>query len=142
MPPKKISEELRQQVQKRARNYCEYCRYPGRIADQGQLTVDHIKPIQLGGENELENLACCCTGCNQRKSKKTRGIDPETSEEVALFNPRKQAWTEHFEWSSNFTRVIAKTACDRATEKALQLNREGVVRARADFLLIPGLHPP
>jgi hypothetical protein len=32
-----------------------------------------------------------------------------------LFNPRTSAWNEHFSWSNDFTAVVGKTACGRAT---------------------------
>lgn len=134
----KISDDLRQQVKERAQNYCEYCRYPGQLHP---LTVDHIKPVTLGGENEFNNLAWCCSGCNSRKSKKTHSVDPDTGKRVALFNPRQQVWQEHFEWSSNFICVIGTINCGRATVQALGMNREDLVRIRKT-LKAHGLHPP
>ena len=28
------------------------------------MTLDHIKPLSMGGEDELNNLACTCYPCN------------------------------------------------------------------------------
>ena len=89
----------------------------------------------------LDNLAWACFGCNGHKPTKTHDTDPETGEIVALFHPRQQVWTEHFDWSDDFTHVIGKTPCGRATLKALCLNRVGVVNLRR-VLVITGFHPP
>jgi 5-methylcytosine-specific restriction enzyme A len=35
-----------------------------------RLTVDHIKPITKGGNNDLGNLQTLCLGCNIRKKDK------------------------------------------------------------------------
>lgn len=31
------------------------------------VTIDHIKPLAMGGTNDVSNLACTCFGCNQLK---------------------------------------------------------------------------
>lgn len=31
------------------------------------LSIDHIKPVLLGGTNDRENLQCLCRSCNSRK---------------------------------------------------------------------------
>ncbi len=49
---------------------------------------------------------------------------------TAIFNPRKQIWNEHFEFSEDETEIIGKTACGRATVIALRLNFEQAVSAR------------
>jgi hypothetical protein len=33
----------------------------------GNLVVDHIMPVVLGGSNERKNLQCLCAPCNMRK---------------------------------------------------------------------------
>ncbi|MEP6501254.1 HNH endonuclease [Microcoleus vaginatus] len=52
-------------------------------------------PKSLGGSDESENLALACHRCNERHYNFTKGIDPETQQEVSLFNPRQQHWSEH-----------------------------------------------
>lgn len=123
-----------------ARGYCEYCRCSEQFATES-FTVEHIKPRQAGGETVLENLAWSCFGCNSYKHTKTQATDPETKEKIALYNPRQQFWSKHFTWSNDFTQVIGKTACGRATVEALRLNRFGVVNLRR-LLRSANLHPP
>lgn len=37
--------------------------------------VDHIKPVSIGGEDELWNYAACCALCNKTKSDKFEAVD-------------------------------------------------------------------
>ncbi|RUS93592.1 HNH endonuclease [Dulcicalothrix desertica PCC 7102] len=133
-------ESMKRLVATRARGYCEYCRCSEQFATE-TFTVEHIKPKQAGGETVLENLAWSCFGCNGHKHSKVKALDLETGEKIALYNPRQQVWSEHFEWSNDFTQVIGKTPCGRATVEALHLNRFGVVNLRR-LLRSVNLHPP
>ena len=119
---KKIPNSIRQHIAATAKHHCEYCRCPESFATQ-IFTVEHIKPRQKGGDNTLENLAWACAGCNALKHTKVEGKDPQTAQKVSLFNPRKQSWEEHFAWSDDFTEVVGKTACGRATIEVLRLNK-------------------
>lgn len=136
----KIPASMRRIVAIRARGYCEYCRCSEQYTTES-FTVEHIKPKNAGGETAVENLAWSCSGCNGHKHAKIKGLDLETREKIALYNPRQQLWSEHFEWSDDFTKVIGKTPCGRATVDALQLNRFGVVNLR-NLLRDANLHPP
>ncbi|PZQ44292.1 MAG: hypothetical protein DI551_10430 [Micavibrio aeruginosavorus] len=35
------------------------------------LTIDHIKPLHLGGQDTPKNCVACCQSCNQQKSNHT-----------------------------------------------------------------------
>jgi 5-methylcytosine-specific restriction endonuclease McrA len=89
-----ISDTLRELVHKRAKGFCEYCYASDEILIM--MHIDHIKPFTRDGETAEGNLALACTMCNQSKSDFETGIDPETNEEIALYNPRTQSWDEHF----------------------------------------------
>jgi 5-methylcytosine-specific restriction endonuclease McrA len=142
MPPdsERVPSALKQAALNRANNTCEYCRCLGDYCPD-TLTVDHIQPRHAGGETSLENLAWACFGCNGRKQSRTQCRDPQTNQEVPLFNPRQQDWSDHFDWSEDLTQVIGKTASGRATIAALCLNRLGVMNLRR-LLVTVGLHPP
>jgi hypothetical protein len=128
---------LRLKVFERAGGCCEYCQTCE--ANIGQtMQVDHIDPK---GEDALENLCLSCWNCNSSKHKATTARDPETGQQVALFNPRTQVWTEHFEWIANATQVYGLTATGRATVERLKMNRPAVVFARHRWVS-GGFHPP
>jgi len=55
----KISRETREAVFKRS-VLCVYC-------DKRATCVDHLIPIELGGDDEIENLVAACAGCNASK---------------------------------------------------------------------------
>ncbi|MGI0494610.1 HNH endonuclease [Alkalinema pantanalense CENA528] len=135
-----ISVNLRNAVRDRARNHCEYCVCPANYCPDS-FTIDHTKPRQSGGPTTLENLAWSCHGCNSFKHVRTTFTDPETQQEISLFNPRQQSWSEHFQWNVDCTQMIGLTACGRATIVALKLNRPNVINLRR-LLANAQLHPP
>ena len=90
-----ISEELRRQVAARADHLCEYCLIH---EEDGLLSfqVDHIMSRKHGGPTELENLAFACAFCNRQKGSDLGTVVPGTRNLVRFFNPRSDAWAEHF----------------------------------------------
>ena len=50
----------------------------------------HIERVDPGGSDDPENLCLSCSSRNLRKSIVTSTRDPETGQEIALFNPRIQ----------------------------------------------------
>lgn len=108
--------------------------------------MDHILPQSLGGSDELGNLALCCRRCNERHYNFTSGIDPETEEEIPLFNPRKQQWSEHFIWSSDGIKIVGITSTGRATCHRLDMNDErhgnGFIQKSRRLWVRVGWHPP
>lgn len=123
-----ISAALRQEIIARARGYCEYCQ--AEMAIIVFIHIDHIQPESLGGETTEDNLCLSCPGCNNAKQAYQTGVDPTTGEEVALFNPRIQVWSEHFQWDNVFNHIIGKTSVGRATINRLEMNRPIMVAAR------------
>lgn len=141
MPPRrKISEQVLQLVRERAGFVCEYCH----ASEQWQyvrFTVDHAVPLAQGGTNNADNLALACFHCNRRKADRVMAIDPDTAAPVPLFNPRYDAWAEHFIWSPDRVTIVGLTLTGRATVAALDLNRAWVRQIRAADLAV-GRHPP
>ena len=141
MNDNKINTEIKKFViQKRAKACCEYCICQTRYSTQS-FSIDHIIPISKGGNNDINNLALSCQGCNSHKYNKTMSIDPLTNQEVALFNLRTDIWKEHFSWSYDYTLIIGITKTGRATVEALKLNRNGLINLRK-ILYKEGEHPP
>ena len=136
-----IPSDLRRQVREDAGDRCGYCRI-SEFVSATELVIDHIVvPESAGGPTVREDLWLVCTRCNQFKGNRTHALDPQTGENVPLFNPRTQAWTEHFVWSEDGTEIIGRTDCGRATVEALRLNRELAILARRRWVSV-GWHPP
>ena len=135
-----ISHDLRTRVRNQAGDRCGYCHSPQKYV-LGPLEIDHIIPQAQGGTDDEENLWLACRMCNGCKGTQTLGLDPATARRVNLFNPRRQRWTKHFEWSEDGIRVIGLTGCGRATVLALQINNVIAVMVRREWVAA-GWHPP
>ena len=135
-----ISKALREQIASEARHRCGYCLTSARITGT-PMELDHIIPESIGGPTVRENLWLACSMCNDHKSNRIAALDPLTEEIVRLFDPRRQIWADHFEWSLEGDMVIGKTATGRATVAAVRLNRAELVEARRGWI-IAGWHPP
>ncbi len=105
------------------------------------LVIDHIIPLSLGGEDELDNLCAACYRCNEYKGARTHARDPETGQFLPIFHPRQDSWDQHFGWVNGGTHVVGLTPTGRATVIALRLNNEYVVESR-DIWISFGWHPP
>lgn len=132
--------ELRERIRREADYRCGYCLSPQHLV-LGTLEIEHLLPRSRGGSDEESNLWLACRLCNNFKSDRTSLCDPQTGEEVLLFNPRRNRWSEHFRWSDDGTRILARTACGRATVIALQLNNVVAVNVRRNWVMA-GWHPP
>lgn len=60
-----VSKRLRYEVMRRDGHTCRYC---GATTADAKLTIDHVKPVALGGTDEPENLVTACADCNGGKS--------------------------------------------------------------------------
>jgi HNH endonuclease len=101
--------------------------------------VEHVIPLCKHGLSEPANLVLACPGCNLRKSARIMVKDPLTGEEVRLFHPIQQRWSEHFRFDG--IRIEGVTPVGRATVDALDLNHVRRQRIRAVEEAF-GLHPP
>ena len=137
---RKNPEDIQKQVRQRANYLCEYC-HASEKWQYVAFTIDHVIPLTTSGADTLNNLALACFHCNRKKSGKTTTIDPQSSTEVPLFNPRQHSWSEHFIWSADELFIIGLTPMGRATVTALALNRERVINIRAADQAV-GRHPP
>lgn len=135
-----IGRALREQVARDARHRCGYCLTSARITG-APLEVDHIIPESLGGLTVRENLWLACSMCNDHKGNRIAAVDPRTGEEVRIFDPRRQLWGDHFDWSGEGDVIIGKTPTGRATIAVVRLNRAELVEARRGWVSA-GWHPP
>lgn len=111
--------ETRRLVHERAGYLCEYCQTSQHITAQA-MHVDHIDP---SGGDVLDNLCLACGNCNLSKAHAISALDPATNDEVPLFNPRVQLWSEHFEWIHDSTIHNGRTSIGRATVERLKINQ-------------------
>src|SRR5262245_39908367 len=133
-----IPSSLREEVVLRAGNRCEYCQL-SQLGQEATFHIDHVTPRAAGGPTTADNLALACVSCSLRKWAKQTAIDPDSGEEVPLFNPRMQPWAEHFRWEG--VRVVPLTPTGRATVVALAMNRPMIVAIRQEETA-RGRHPP
>lgn len=136
----RISLSLRRQVSERAQGFCEYCHCPA-LFTNASFHCEHIRPRNAGGRTTLDNLAWACPWCNSHKYTKTHAQDPRTGRRVPLFNPRRQQWSRHFAWTTDFMYIIGRTSTGRATVDTLHLNRPQLLNLRR-LLHAAGEHPP
>jgi hypothetical protein len=133
-----IPASLRRIVVERASNHCEYCG----LSQAGQAAtfhIDHIVPLAEGGQTTEDNLALACVSCSLRKAARLKVTDPDTGQQASIYNPRKQAWPEHFRWDR--MHVVGLTPTGRATILALDMNRPIILAIRAEEALL-NRHPP
>ena len=119
---------------------CGYCLTSETLLGM-PMEFEHLTPLAGGGQTVEENLWLSCRRCNEIKGSQTHGIDSTTGERVALFNPRRQNWNEHFRWNEDGTQIVGLTAVGRATADALKLNRHVIVVARR-LWVVAGWWPP
>ncbi|MBI5385329.1 MAG: HNH endonuclease [Verrucomicrobia bacterium] len=132
-----VPAHLRRQVVQRAQNRCEYCGL-AQVAQEATFHADHVIPVSAGGRTALENLALACVSCSLRKGARQTAIDPHTSREFPLFNPRRDSWRLHFRWQG--VRLLGISPTGRATVAALKLNRP-VAQAIREEEATRGRHP-
>jgi hypothetical protein len=135
-----VPRPLRERVAAQARHRCGYCLSQEAVVGT-PMEIYHLIPEALGGLAAEENLWLACSLCNDYKSDRIAALDPVSGEVVRLFDPRHQAWDEHFRWSPEGDRVLGLTATGRATVSALHLNRPTLVLARQAWVTV-GWHPP
>jgi len=126
-----LTAQQRARVRRRAQHSCEYCRLPQRASILPHQ-VDHIIAQQHFGTDEDNNLCLCCLRCNLKKGPNIASTDPETDNAdniVALFHPRKQHWSDHFQLQED-GRILGMTPTGRATERLLDFNEEERLQLR------------
>jgi hypothetical protein len=136
----RVPRRLRERVARTAGFRCGSCRTPESIAGF-RLSIEHIIPEAKGGKTVEVNLWLACHACNEIKGAQVQGRDPATGRRVRLWNPRRQAWSDHFSWTDDGTEIVGLTPCGRATVAALQLNRRELVAARSLWMQA-GWWPP
>ena len=112
-----MDDELQQLVRQRAQSRCEYCHFPEDIALL-PFQIDHVISQKLHGPTVADNLAWSCERCNSHKGPLAAGY--LGGKHIPLFNPRKDSWSDHFEW--NGASLVGKTDVGKVTVDVLAIN--------------------
>ncbi len=126
-------------VRERAQPRCEYCGLP-QAAVLFAFQIEHVIARQHRGSDDPSNLALACDRCNLHKGTNLSAIDPISGNIVAIFNPRKDRWHEHFELQGAV--ILGLTEVGRATLALLKMNVEHRVRLRTELNGVMALTPP
>lgn len=120
-----VSRRMRFEILKRDGHRCRYC---GATAPDVQLTVDHVIPLALGGDNNPSNLTTACRDCNAGKA----SVPPE-ADKVAEVNEMAERLRLAFKKVSEEDReerqkrfdVLDMVVCDFASEWNQLANETG-----------------
>lgn len=113
-----------EQVRERAERACEFCGV-NEIDAAGELTVDHFRPKQREGSDDLSNLIYCCFRCNIYKAAYWQD-DPGLPQ---LWNPRQESRDLHLVTLDDGSLYPASLA-GRFTIERLRLNRPQLIDYR------------
>jgi hypothetical protein len=133
-----VGDDSKAFVISRAGGRCEYCKMHQSL--QGAtFHIEHVIPRVRGGTSELENLALACPSCNLHKADRVSFALNRDSAVVALFHPRTDRWSDHFEWDDY--QLVGKTDTGVLTIRLLDLNHERRLKIRQAEQMF-GLFPP
>lgn len=116
---KGITKKTRFEVFKRDKFTCQYC---GAKAPEVVLQIDHIKPVALGGDNDILNLVTSCDSCNQGKGARELTDDSVVRVKQAQAEKlaeRREQIEMMYEWQlslSNERDAKVEKACDLIEE--------------------------
>lgn len=86
---KSIGPKIRFEVFKRDSFRCQYC---GRSAPDTILVIDHIKPVAIGGDDDITNLVTSCQDCNSGKGARElddRSVIEKQRKQLEQLNERR-----------------------------------------------------
>jgi hypothetical protein len=134
-----VSVALQRRIRAHFENGCVYCRTPEDLS-VAIFEFEHIIPLSAAGKTTYENLCLACPTCNRFKADRISADDSVTQQNVPLFHPWKDAWSDHFAWSDDAATMLGLTPIGRATIAALRMNRPTLIRVRRIWAAI-GEHP-
>ena len=127
-----VPQAIRRAVRERASDHCEYCRMHTAWESLHSYHIEHIVARQHRGGDGMENLALACNHCNLLKGPNLSSLDPDGCEVVRLFNPRGEAWEDHFTMESGIINGLTPTG--RTTVFLLEMNASHRVDLRLENL--------
>jgi hypothetical protein len=133
-----IPTDVRRLIVARAEGLCEYCLIAVEDTFYG-CEADHIISEKHGGSTSADNLAYACVFCNQAKGSDVGSIDWSANAFVRFFNPRTDAWADHFELVGS--RIEGLTPMGVVTARILAFNSSDRMLER-QILQEVGRYPP
>ncbi len=133
-----MARSLRKRIWDRARGRCQYCQLP-QAGTTLPFEIDHIRARKHHGVTTINNTCLAYAYCNSAKGTNAAGYDPDTGVLVPLFNPRLDAWENHFTW--NGPMLLGTSPIARATIDVLRIN-DPVRIAHRRLLIIAGQFGP
>ena len=136
-----MDDTTRNLVRRRAGNRCEYCLLPQEAIPLLTFHIEHIIAKQHLDDdiNDPNLLALACNRCNAYKGTNLTSIDPDTKAIVAVYNPRKDRWLDHFH--AQHGEIVGRTPTGRATVRLLRMNAPQRVELREEWLAEGGQLP-
>lgn len=119
-------------VRRRAGDVSEYCRIPQEATPLISFHVEHTIARQHGGGDDPSLLCLACDRCNAYKGPNLTSVDPDSAVIVPLFNPRQDAWNDHFLLRGGV--VVGLTPTGRATVRLLNMNAPRRVELREEWI--------
>ena len=83
----KFPRETRELIYRSADGRCALC---GRKLQIDDMTLDHITPLSMGGNDTLDNIQCACKACNQFKSNILPDDFMNRITEIFMYQTRKR----------------------------------------------------
>lgn len=99
-----INQTDRIYIYNRAKGHCQIC---GSCISFDDMTVDHIYPVSLGGNNCLQNYQCTCKSCNQMKRDYKQNDFYEKITEIFWYQTQQKCGTD---FSEKLSALIIKNS--------------------------------
>jgi hypothetical protein len=128
-----ISVAMRRRISERANQKCEYC-LMSEADSYWAYEVDYIFAEKHGGETVESNLCLSCPDCNRYKGSDLAFLDPQTTEPVFLFHPRRDGWNIHFRLNGAYIEPL--TPEGRATVRLLHFNDQERIKERTRLIAL------
>lgn len=132
---KPISKKVRFEVFKRDSFTCQYC---GSKSPDVILEIDHIKPVVMGGDNDILNLITSCFDCNRGKGKKEisdKSIVSQQVDQLAQLNERRVQLDMLLDWKKGLLDIdkeVTQKIADYFEElTGYSINEIGLTRLKA-----------
>lgn len=117
-------EEIREQFA----HCCGYCGV-SEVDAAGELTVDHYRPVNAGGDETADNLVYCCARCNLYKGDFWPTLD-DAAHGRRVLHPRVDDLTAHCRLNEGTGEVEPLTDTGRFHVELLRLNRSALIAHR------------